>query len=495
MPPTERYRRSPLDLDHATMQRLGRDVADIVAEHLATLREQPVLDVVDRATAERLIATPPPSHGTDFDTLLETLRERIFAHSAREPHPGFIAYVPSCPTFPAVLGDWLATGFNFFAGVWPMASGPNEVELVVLDWFRQWLGMPEGSGGLLTSGGSNANFTAVVAARHEATLADPARITRLTLYMSSQTHSASIRAAWMAGIPRENVRLIAVDADHRIRLDELADAIAADRAAGLQPLMVVGNGGTTNTGAVDPLGELAELCRTEQLWLHVDAAYGGFGILCERGRRALAGIELADSVTMDPHKWLYAPFECGCLMVRDPRRLTEAFSIHPEFLRDVESAGEEVNFADYGVQLTRRARGIKIWLSVCYYGVDALSEAIAYSMELATHAERFVRDEPTLEVLSPATLGILCFRAHPHDMSDPTELDSLNERIANDINAAGRWLISTTRLDGALSLRICPIGFRSTIEDMGELVRAIGSMASEIAAGRSPTSSPSAGEA
>jgi glutamate/tyrosine decarboxylase-like PLP-dependent enzyme len=477
MPPTERYRRSPLDLDHDTMRRLGHDVADLVAEHLATLREQPVLDVIDRATAERLIATPPPSQGADFDTLLATLRERILPHAAREPHPGFIAYVPSCPTFPAVLGDWLATGFNFFGGVWPVASGPNEVELLVLDWFRQWLGLPEGSGGLLTSGGSNANFTAVVAARHEATLDDPSRIARLTMYMSNQTHSSVTRAAWMAGIPRANVRLIAVDAECRVKLDELADAIAADRAAGLIPLMVVGNGGTTNTGAVDPLGELAELCRSEQLWLHVDAAYGGFGVLCERGRRALRGIELADSVTMDPHKWLYIPFECGCIIAREPRRLAAAFSIYPDYLKDVESAGAEVNFADYGEQLTRRARGIKIWLSVCYYGVETLSDAIAYSMELAAHAERFVRDEPTLEVLSPATLGILCFRARPHGTSDPADLDSLNERIANDINAAGRWFISTTRIDGALSLRICPIGFRSTIEDMRELVLEVGRMA------------------
>jgi glutamate/tyrosine decarboxylase-like PLP-dependent enzyme len=348
----------------------------------------------------------------------------------------------------------------------------------VLDWFRQWLGMPEGSGGLLTSGGSNANFTAMVAARHEATLDDPARIARLTLYMSNQTHSSVIRAAWMAGIPRANVRLIPVDSRHRIRLDELSDAIASDRAEGMVPLMVVGNGGTTNTGAVDPLAELAELCETEQLWLHVDAAYGGFGILTERGRRALAGIELADSVTMDPHKWLYVPFECGCIMVRDPRRLAAAFSIYPDYLKDVESGGAEVNFADYGEQLTRRARGIKIWLSVCYYGVDALSDAIAYSMELATHAERFVREEPALEVLSPATLGILCFRARPRNIEDRTELDTLNERIANTINAAGRWLISTTRIDGVLSLRICPIGFRSTIEDMRYLVSEVGRLAS-----------------
>ena len=459
------------------MQRLGRDVADLVADHLSTLRDQPVLDVVSRDTAKRLIAGPPPARGTDFDTLLATLRERVFAHAAREPHPGFIAYVPSCPTFPAVLGDWLATAFNFFAGVWPMASGPNEVELVVLDWFREWLGMPEGSGGLLTSGGSNANLTAVIAARHEATLDDPARIARLTIYMSSQTHSSAIRAAWMAGIPRSNVRLIPVDDACRIQLPALAAAIESDRAAGLVPLMVVANGGTTNTGAVDPLPELAALCDAERLWLHVDAAYGGFAVLSERGRRALQGIELADSVTMDPHKWLYVPFECGCLMVRDPRRLAAAFSIYPDYLKDVESAGAEVNFADYGEQLTRRARGIKIWLSVAYYGVDALSEAIAYSVELAVHAEGFVREEPALELLSPATLGILSFRAHPAGLDDPGSLDALNERIASAINSAGRWLISTTRINGALSLRICPIGFRTTSEDLAELVREVSALA------------------
>jgi glutamate/tyrosine decarboxylase-like PLP-dependent enzyme len=292
--------------------------------------------------------------------------------------------------------------------------------------------------------------------------------------MSQQTHSSVTRAVWMAGIPRTNVRQIAVDDEHRIDVDELSDAIAADRAAGLIPLMVVGNGGTTNTGAVDPLPELAELCTTESLWLHVDAAYGGFGILCERGRRALRGIELADSVTMDPHKWLYVPFECGCIIAREPRRLAAAFSIYPDYLKDVESAGIEVNFADYGEQLTRRARGLKVWLGVSYYGVDVLSEAIAYSMELAAHAERFAKEDPALEILSPATLGILCFRARPAHMTDPDALDSLNERIANTINAAGRWLISTTRVRGSLSLRICPIGFRSTVEDMRELISEVG---------------------
>lgn len=475
------FRRSPLDLDLDTMRRLGHDVVDVVARHLASLREQPVVDEIDRRTAERLISEPPPAGAVSWETLLATLRERVFAHAAREPHPGFIAYVPSCPTFPAVLGDWLAAGYNFFGGVWPMASGPNEVELVVLDWFRQWLGLPEGSGGLLTSGGSNANFTAVVAARHAATLDDGARIARLTVYMSDQAHSSMVRAAWLAGIPRANVRAIAVDEQHRIRVHELIETMARDRAAGLVPLMIVGNGGTTNTGAVDPLDRLAELSRSEGVWFHVDAAYGGFGILCERGRRALAGIERADSVTMDPHKWLYVPFECGCLVVREPRRLAAAFSIHPEYLKDSERAGAEVNFADYGEQLTRRARGIKVWLGVSYYGLDTLREAIAYSMELAVHAEDFVRGQPSLEVLSPATLGILCFRARPGETGDPIRLDALNQHIADTITRGGRWLISTTRIRGVVTLRICPIGFRTTIEDMRDLVAEVARVAAGFA--------------
>ncbi|HTL96805.1 MAG TPA: pyridoxal-dependent decarboxylase, partial [Gemmatimonadaceae bacterium] len=250
------YPRSPLDLDLDTMRRLGYRVTDTVAEHLSTLRTQRVLDTLPRRATERLIAAPPPERGADIDTLLAVLREHVFAHAAREPHPGFIAYVPSCPAFPASLGDWLATGYNFFAGVWPVAAGPNQIEVVVLDWFRAWLGMPNGSGGLLTTGGSAANLTAMIAARHAAVGDDPSRIARLTVYASDQTHSSAIRAAWIAGIARPNVRLLPSDAAFRLPLDSLADAIARDRAQGFVPLMIVANGGTTNTGAVDPLGPL-----------------------------------------------------------------------------------------------------------------------------------------------------------------------------------------------------------------------------------------------
>src|SRR5262249_53268102 len=213
-------------------------------------------------------------------------------------------------------------------------------------------------------------------------------------------------------VPRANVRLLPCDAEFRLDVAALARAVAADRAAGMLPLMVVANAGTTNTGAVDPLGALADFCARERLWMHVDAAYGGFAVLVPEGESKLAGIERADSITMDPHKWLYVPFECGCLLAREPARLKAAFQILPDYLKDVETSGGEINFADYGEQLSREARGIKVWLNVQYYGTEALRDAIAYSLALAPLAERCVREARDLEVLAPATLGILCFRAH-----------------------------------------------------------------------------------
>jgi glutamate/tyrosine decarboxylase-like PLP-dependent enzyme len=464
--------RSPLDLDYDTMRRLGHRVADLVAEHLSTLRAQPVLTTLDRRAAEALVAGPPPEHGTDFEPILDELRERVFAYHAREPHPGFIAYVPSCPTFPASLGDWIATSYNFFAGVWSVAAGPNALELVVLDWFRAWLGLPAGSGGLLTSGGSTATMMAVVAARHEAVGDDALRLARLVIYTSDQAHSSVQRAAWIAGIPRSNVRSLPSDDDFRLSATLVADAIARDRAAGLLPLMVAASAGTTNTGAVDPLHELADLCQRERLWLHVDAAYAGFSMITERGRQALDGLGRADSVTVDAHKWLFVPFECGGLLAREPRRLKAAFQISPEYLKDVEASGEQVNFADYGEQLTRYSRALKVWMSVRYFGMAAIRGAIDRAMDLAELAEQLVRESPTLEVLSPARFGILCFRA-TRDGASPAQLDALNERINAAVNAGGQWFISSTRLHGAFSLRICILGFRTTEEDVRGLVNEV----------------------
>ena len=455
------------------MRRLGHRVADIVADHLASLREQPVLTGLDRRATDAMLLRAAPREGADFESLIGTLQRDVFSQHAREPHPGFMAYVPSCPTFPAVLGDWLATGYNFFAGVWPVASGPNGLEVTVLDWFRAWLGMPAGTGGLLTSGGSGANLTAIIAARHAAVGDRAERLPKLTMYTSDQAHSSVRRAGWIAGIPRDQIRSVPVDAELRLDAGALAGMIDEDRAAGFIPFLVVANAGTTNTGAVDPLHAIADLCARERLWLHVDAAYGGFAVLTGRGRAALDGLQRADSVTLDPHKWLFVPFECGCLLAREPRRLADVFRIYPEYLKDVESAGDEINFADYGEQLTRYSRALKVWLSVGYFGTDALGAAIDRGMDLALLAESIVESDADLELLSPARFGICCFRAHPRGLDDPAALDALNARILERVNAGGRYFISSTRLRGSYSLRICVLGYRTTDDDICGLMEAV----------------------
>jgi glutamate/tyrosine decarboxylase-like PLP-dependent enzyme len=463
---------SPLDLDYEAMRRLGRRVTDLVAFHLANVRAEPAQFPLDRAATRERVGLPAaaPERGTPFEDIVQLLEQRVFPYHAREPHPAFMGYVPSTPTFPAVVGDWIATGYNFFAGVWSVASGPNELELTVLEWFRQWLGMPAGSRGLLTSGGSNANLTAVVAARHAALGDRAADLPRLVMYCSDQAHSSVERAAWIAGIPRANVRAVPSDDRFRLRIDALDEAIARDRAAGLQPFLVVGNGGATNTGAVDPLREMAAVAARERLWFHVDAAYAGFAVLTDRGRALLAGIEMADSVTLDPHKWLYVPFECGCLMVREPQKLAAAFHVLPEYLKDVEARDEDVNFADYGEQLTRYSRALKVWVSVNYFGLAPIRAAIEQCMRLAGLAERMVREAPELEVLSPAQFGVVCFRVHPEGLDDPAALDALNERVNAAVNATRRVLISSTRLRGAYSLRVCILNYRTTAADVEMVV-------------------------
>lgn len=470
----------PLELDHDSMRRMGRQVADAVAAHLASLREQPAFATLDRTAARALVYTDPPRDPGGFEAVLREFTQRIVPHHAREPHPRFLGYIPSCPAYPAVMGDWLATGFNFFAGVWSVAAAPNEVELTVLEWFRRWMGMPDGSGGLLTSGGSAATVTAVVAARHAALGDDAAGIGRLTAFCSDQAHSSFIRAAWIAGIPRANIRPVPSDDAYRMRPAALRAAILADQRAGMVPFIVCATAGATNTGAVDPMHDIADLAAERQIWLHTDSAYAGFGVLTERGRRLLDGIGRSDSLTLDPHKWLYVPFECGCLLVRDPGALAAAFSVHPEYLRDVQARDSEVNFSDHGEQLTRYSRALKVWFSVKTYGTRAISAEQDRAMSLAELAQRIIEEGPELEVLTQAQFGIICFRVHPPGRDDSIALDALNDEVNRRVNATGFVLMSSTRLRGVLSLRLCIPGFRTTEQDVRQVLDLVRQTAADV---------------
>ena len=454
--------RSGLEMDPEEMRRLGHAVVDQVVDRWVGLASGPAWVGGARKDLEPLLSEDAPEEPRDVETVLRRALDDVLPRAGRIDHPRFFAFIPSSPTWPSILGEYLATGFNIFQGTWLESAGPSQLELVVLDWFRSWLRLPASGGGVLTSGGSAANLIALVTAREWA--GNPANP---VLYLSDQGHSSLERAARIMGMRPENVRKIPTDGTFRMDLHALGDAIERDRGAGLRPLCVCGNAGATNTGATDPLQELASLSRREGLWFHVDAAYGGFAVLTAEGRETFRGIEEADSITLDPHKWFFQPYETGCLMVRDTRVLESAFRILPEYLQDTALGEEQVNFADRGVQLTRRFRALKVWMSIQMLGVGAFREAIQESMDLARKAEAYILASGTLEMLGPAALGIVCFRFNPPGKQlDPQALERLNLSIQNGIVDSGLAMMSSTRLRGAFSLRLAIMNYRSRWEDV-----------------------------
>jgi selenocysteine lyase/cysteine desulfurase len=285
---------------------------------------------------------------------------------------------------------------------------------------------------------------------------------RAVVYMSDQTHSSLARAARALGFRPDQVRVIPTDHRARLRMDALAGAVNADLAARRIPLIVIANAGTTAAGAVDPLADVAEICRRHGIWLHVDGAYGAFAALSERGRRALAGVELADSITLDPHKWLYQPIELGALLVRDGATLRRGFEISPDYLTDIEAADHEVNFSDRGLQLTRGCRALKLWISLRYFGVAAFRQAIDNCLDLALHAQRSIEASPALELMTPASLGVVTFRRHPAGVDDEAQLERINAAIVEQIEEQGDVFLSTGRVRGRFVLRLCILNHSTT---------------------------------
>ncbi len=454
---------NPLGLDPETMRRLGYQTVDMLVDRLTAVAEGPVIRRADRPEMERRLREPTPEVAQGFDEILGRLGTDVLPFASVTGHPRYFAFIPGCPTWPASLGDLIASVSNIENSSWLESAGPSELELVVLDWFKEWIGYPAEAEGILVSGGSAANMTALACAR-EALLG--AMSERVVAYVSDQAHSSVARAARVLGFRPEQVRVLPTDERFRMRPDALVDAMDADLRAGLRPLFVSASAGSTNTGAVDPLPELSEICKERGAWLHVDGAYGGFAALTGRGRRLLQGMELADSVTLDPHKWLYQPFECGCLLVRRGHYLREAFEITPDYLKDTEVLAREVNFADRGVQLSRMCRALKLWVSLKYFGVAAFRTAIDRSLDLAREAQARIENSGELELLVPATLGVVCFRRRFEGVDDEDELARLNAGLVEGLTASDEGHISSTRLRGRYALRMCVLNHTSTSGDV-----------------------------
>jgi glutamate/tyrosine decarboxylase-like PLP-dependent enzyme len=454
--------------DGPALRDLSGRTADWLLRHFATLPEQPIGLTGSRRELEALLHEPPPETGQPFEQVLAEFESKVAAYAFRVNHPRFLAFIPGAPTFLSVLGDWLCAGTNFFDGVWLEAAGPSQVELLVLDWFKEFLGCPPSTQGILTGGGSEANLTALVVAREPLNWEDRARA---VLYVTELRHWSVDRAAKVIGLRPDQVRPVAADEQFRLSPAALREAVRQDRAIGRLPWAVVANAGATNTGTIDPLAALTDVARDERLWLHVDAAYGWSAALLPEGYAELDGIGRADSITLDPHKWFGQTFEAGCVLVRDGRRLTEAFALRPDYMQDVEPADDEVNFADRGIALTRRFRALKIWLSVKVLGFGWHRKLVERCCRLADYGQGLLERSGGFEILCPRRLSIVCFRCVPPGRAwTDADLDRLNLAVIDRLRATGRAFLSSTRLHGRVALRFCFVNFRTTAADVDEVV-------------------------
>ncbi|MEX2350774.1 MAG: aspartate aminotransferase family protein, partial [Flavobacteriaceae bacterium] len=367
--------------------------------------------------------------------------------------------------FISAMGDALASGFNIFSGGWAASPAAAEMEIVTMNWLLKMYGFPvKRGGGIFTSGGSMANLTAVATARNVKCGDD---FSKAVIYLSDQAHSSNIKAIRVLGFRKEQIRIIPTDGEFKVAVNKLKNAIAKDKIEGWQPFCFIASAGTTNTGTVDPLNELATICKKEKIWLHIDAAYGGAAILAKNGKQLLAGIEKADSITVDPHKWFYQPYEIGCLLVRNHKWMKGTFTEKPEYLRDIEGNESEINFYDHGIELTRRFRALKFYMSIKTFGLKAFRKAIDYNIKLAEQTEDYLRKSNTWEVVSPATLAIINFRYHPiSGKLSEKQLDKINQKISEKVVASREALLVTTILNGQVVLRMCLINPRTSMEDI-----------------------------
>src|SRR5256885_10610868 len=390
--------RTRIALSREEMRKFGYAVVDLLTEHFADGDKERVGAKVDPAKLIPLFDVDPPENGREPAEILAQLKRDVLPNNLHVDHPRFFAFVPGPNNFVSAMADAIAAGFNVFNGTWFGGPAAAALELAVVRWLCRICGLPKTARGLFVSGGSVANLTGLVVARH-AMLQD--RVEGATIYFSDQTHSSVERALRVIGFAREQLRKLKSDENFRLSIQTLRDAITQDRESGLRPFCIVANAGTTNTGAIDPLSELADLAAKEKLWFHIDGAFGAASILSERGRALLTGIERADSLTLDPHKWLFQSFECGCVLMRDGALARSAFQIKADYLRDVYRETEEFNPCDYSMQLTRRFRALKVWLSLQTFRLAAVRHALTRRSELAEIAERALRARQSCGTLLP----------------------------------------------------------------------------------------------
>jgi len=459
---------------------------ELMAEYLGTIGHRPVYPSTNSRQIRDQLDSGLPEKPANFDELLDTFRNTLIELSRHNGHSRMFGYVQAPGTAIAAIADLLASTLNANLTAWRSAPAAVEIERLTIDWIKKIIGLSHDAAGLFVSGGSMANMAALAAARRAKA---PAQIQdkgaqfyapALRVYASEETHHSVVKAAVLLGIGRDNVRLISVDERYKINLDQLVVAIEEDRATGHLPICVVANAGTVATGAFDPLAQTSEIAQRFNLWLHVDGAYGGFAALAPSARSLFASIEEADSLTLDPHKWLYLPVDCGCILYRDPEAARATFAHEAEYTRVIgQEADEAFAFWDYGPELSRRFRALKVWMLLKGVGLRVLREAIEKDLSCARHFENLVQTSEDFEMLAPVELSIFCFRHLPPRLrralaaARPSErgpieeqLDAHNERLLLALQRDGSSYLSNARLRGRFSLRGCVMNYRTTLRDM-----------------------------
>jgi glutamate/tyrosine decarboxylase-like PLP-dependent enzyme len=462
----------PLDPSPDQIREMGAAAVDAVAEYLSTLAERPIfpVDFVD-GLPDRL-GKNLPVEGAHFSELLATVTDVVFQGSRQNGHPRMFGYVNSPGSATSAYADLLASALNSNVTAWRSAPAATEVERITIDWIRQILSMPPGTSGLFVSGGSMANMSGLAAARdakanlNVTQLGAQALTQPLCVYASTECHFSIQKACGILGIGRANVRQVRVDAAFKIENQALERAILEDLESGCRPICIVGNAGTVGTGAIDDLVALADMAKKYGLWFHVDGSYGGFGALAPSKRSLFGGLARADSVALDPHKWLYLPVDCGCILYRDPARAKAVFGHDAEYTRVMEE-GERESYAfwDYGPELSRRFRALKVWMMLKHAGTRALGEAIERNCACAEYLANMVEESDDFEMLAPVELSIFCFRHVRPGLSEP-ELDALNESLLKRLQRAGSSYLSNARIHRKFALRGCVLNYRTTERDM-----------------------------
>lgn len=473
---------SPWEWSAEEIKRVGYQVVDLVAEHLTQLPSEPVFQPFPDELRQQWLATPVPQEGRPATEILAQFAREIEPYPFGNGHPRFAGWVNPPPVVLSIFAESLAAAMN------PSVAGGNHasvhLEQQVVNWLKEITGFPLAAGGLLVSGGSLANLTGLAVARFAKAEPDVRQeglqpsTAKLIVYVGEGGHSCLTKAVELLGIGHQNIRVIPDDAHFRLDLAALESAIQRDLEAGHRPMAVAASAGTVNMGAIDSFPEIAALCRRYDVWFHIDGAYGTPAILSDRYGPALASINLADSLALDPHKWLYVPVEAGLVLVKDAELMRAAFSLVPPYLA-MDEAAQRVSgprwFSEYGVQQTRGFRALKIWMALSYHGLKGYQAAIEKDITLAESLADQVRANSDFELLEPQSLSIVCFRYKPAGVEEG-QLNALNQKLLLDLQLSGRFFLSGTTIRGNFWLRACIVNPRMSQDDISALLEILGEL-------------------